>query len=64
MPIDRTHHYLVKLPANIPYAAKGKLLMDMEVWLRAQTGLPAEVFMETMRDQNKLRRKLGKDDDL
>lgn len=41
--------------------AKGPALLAFERSLRAN-GADCEVFMETMRDQNKLRRKLGKDD--
>ena len=41
--------------------AKGPALLAFERALR-DNGSDCEVFMETMRDQNKLRRKLGKDD--
>lgn len=58
MPIDRTHHVLVKLPPSITPMERGPLLMDMELWLRERTGKPCEVFLETMRDLNKLRREL------
>lgn len=46
---------------NVKSEAKGPALLAFERTLR-ENGAECEVFMETMRDQNKLRRKLGKDD--
>lgn len=41
---------------------KGPFLLEMERVARRMLGVRAEVFMKTMRDQNKLRQKLTKED--
>lgn len=55
-------HVLVQFGSDIPGAHKGAALLAFEKMLRETTALPVEVFLETMRDQNKLRRKLTKED--
>lgn len=55
------NHVLVIFGAGISPDAKGPALLSFEKDLRAR-GNNAEVFLETMRDQNKLRRDLTKDD--
>jgi len=45
----------------IPQIVRGPMLLQLEIWLR-QHNVDAEVFMETMRDQNKLRRDLTRED--
>ena len=41
---------------------KGPFLLEVERVARRMLGVCAEVFMDTMRDQNKPRQKLKKDD--
>lgn len=41
---------------------KGPFLLAVERLARKALGVPAEVFMDTMRDQNKPRQRLKKDD--
>lgn len=55
------NHVLVIFGSGISADAKGPALLSFEKSLRA-AGTDAEVFLETMRDQNKLRRDLTKDD--
>ena len=52
---------LVIFGPNVKPEAKGPALMAFERALIAN-GAECEVFMETMRDQNKLRRKLTRED--
>lgn len=52
---------LVLFGPNVAPEAKGPALLAFERALRAH-GADCEVFMETMRDQNKLRRKLTRED--
>lgn len=55
-------HVEVKFGPGVPGAYKGAALLAFEKMLRDTTALPIEVFMASMRDQNKLRQKLTKDD--
>jgi hypothetical protein len=55
------NHVLVIFGDGIPSEAKGPALLAFEVALRSY-GADAEVFLETMRDQNKLRRDLTRED--
>ena len=57
----KPHHVLVKFGEGVPSDLQGTVLLGMERSLR-EAGLPCEVFLETMRDQNKLRRLITKDD--
>jgi len=61
----------MKIPPNnvivifgdgIPNMARGHTLLELEKYLRREWKLDAEVFQETMRDQNKLRRDLTRED--
>lgn len=52
------NHVLVVFGEGIPGAARGRALLVLEKYLRQEWKLDAEVFQETMRDQNKLRRDL------
>jgi hypothetical protein len=56
------NHVLVQFGDNIPSMARGPALLELEKYLRREWKLDAEVFMETMRDQNKLRRDLTRED--
>ncbi|MFQ6027789.1 MAG: hypothetical protein ACE5Q6_09890 [Dehalococcoidia bacterium] len=40
-------------------AEEGHLLMELEAHLRARTGLPVELYLEPLIDNNKLRRNIG-----
>jgi hypothetical protein len=55
------HQALVMFGPDVPSAAKGPALLAFERALR-EHGADCSVFMETMRDQNKLRRKLTRED--
>lgn len=52
---------LVIFGPNVKPEAKGPALLAFERTLR-EHGAECEVFMETMRDQNKLRRQLTRED--
>jgi hypothetical protein len=54
-------HVLVQFGSAIPSEVKGPALLLLEVYLRSE-GCKAEVFLETMRDQNKARRNLTRED--
>ena len=62
MPELPKYHVLVRFGDGIPVSIQGPALMRLEQSLREWTKLPCEVFLETMRDQNKLRRLVTKDD--
>lgn len=58
-----------QLPINVKFVGdgfhgidKGPFLLAVERLARKMLGVPAEVFMDTMRDQNKPRQRLKKDD--
>lgn len=53
---------LVIFGAGIPSEVRGRALLALERFLRIECDTPAEVFLETMRDQNKLRRDLTRED--
>ena len=52
---------LVFFGPGVKPEAKGPALLAFEIALR-QNGAECEVFLETMRDQNKLRRDLTRED--
>jgi hypothetical protein len=54
--IERGTRVTVAFGASVHYAAKPRLLMDLERRLRAETGEPLELFMEEMKDANRIRR--------
>lgn len=56
------NHVIVTFGDNIPPMARGPALLWLESYLRLNWKLDAEVFQETMRDQNKLRRDLTRED--
>ena len=56
------NHVLVMFGDDIPADAKGPALLAFEIALRSYGAVDAEVFQETMRDQNKLRRDLTRDE--
>lgn len=62
-PDEGKYHVMVKFGRGIPDEVQGELLLAMEQMLR-ERDVPAEVFLETMRDQNVLRRKLTTEDAL
>lgn len=55
------NHVLVEFGEGIPEYIRGPALLCLETYLRAGD-IPAEVFLATMRDQNKLRRDLTRED--
>ena len=62
MPDLQPHQVLVQFGADIPTEVQGYALLEFERTLREVSGLPCEVFLNTMRDQNKLRRLITIDD--
>lgn len=48
------HHVIVKFGRGVPPDAQGRAMLAMERLLR-ESGIPAEVFKETMPDDSKLR---------
>lgn len=61
--MDATDHIKVIFGPGFAGVDKGPFLLEMERVARRMMGKPrAEVFMETMRDQNKPRQKLRKED--
>ena len=40
---------------SLSAGAEGHLLMELEAALRNESGLPIELYLETRKDQNKLR---------
>ena len=49
---------IVKMNVNLSTPKRGRLLLDLERRLRAETGRPIEVYLEPRVDANKLRVKL------
>lgn len=54
--IERDTRVTVAFGTSVHYATKPGLLMDLERRLRAETGEPLELFMEEMKDANRIRR--------
>jgi hypothetical protein len=54
--IDRGTRVTVAFSERVSYAAKPKLMMQLEQALRHETGDPLELFMEEMKDANRIRR--------
>ncbi len=52
-------HVIVRFGSGISDAVQGKLMLEMERWLRGAWGIEAEVFKETMADDSKLRRRMS-----
>jgi hypothetical protein len=52
----------IRFGDNFHGVDKGPFLLELERLARRMLGVRAEVFMDTMRDQNKPRQKLTKDD--
>jgi hypothetical protein len=50
------YHVVVHFGGRIPADVQGRALMRFERELRELSGLPCEVFKETMGDDSKLRR--------
>ena len=49
---------IMKFGRGIPGDVQAKLMFDLEKHLRETSGLPIEVFKETMADDSKLRRSM------
>lgn len=60
--MDTQHYIKVNFEHGFQGIDKGPFLLEMERLARRMLGVRAEVFMETMRDQNKPRQKLKKGD--
>ncbi len=57
--MDNAHHITVIFDGDgFRKDERGPLLLAMEAWLRHFTGKPAEVFMQRMGDDSKLRRSM------
>lgn len=56
--MDTTHYIKINFAHGFDGVDKGPFMLEVERLARQMLGKPAEVFMDTMRDQNKLRRKL------
>lgn len=56
------YHVQVRFGGGIPAEVQSYALLEFERCLREVSGMPCEVFLDTMRDQNKLRRLVTKDD--
>jgi hypothetical protein len=54
--IERGTRVTIAFADRVPYAAKPQLMMALEQKLREHTGDPLELFMEDMKDANKIRR--------
>ncbi len=52
------YHVLLKFGAGIPSDKQGVAMLALEKHLRNMTGVPVEVFKETMGDDSKLRRSM------
>ena len=52
---NKDHEIIMKFGPAIKGALQAKLMFDLEKHLRETTGLPIEVFKETMADDSKLR---------
>ena len=60
--LDISLHIKVMFENGFNGIDKGPFLLEVERMARRMLGVRAEVFMETMRDQNKLRQRLSKED--
>lgn len=60
--MDTSEHIQVIFGKAFDGIDKGPFLLEVERAARRMLGVRAEVFMETMRDQNKPRQKLRKED--
>ncbi len=54
--IERGTRITIAFSNQVSYAQKPKLLMELERRLRRETGDPLELFMDEMKDGNKIRR--------
>lgn len=54
--IDRGTRVTIAFAERVSYALKPKLMMQLEQDLRRETGDPLELFMEEMKDANRIRR--------
>jgi hypothetical protein len=52
---DKDYEIIMKFGPKIMGSLQAKLMFDLEKNLRETTGLPIEVFKETMADDSKLR---------
>jgi hypothetical protein len=62
--MDQTYDIKVIFEKGFDGIDKGPFLLEVERLARRMLGVRAEVFMETMRDQNKPRQKLKKEDSI
>lgn len=54
--IERGTRVTIAFSENVTYKTKPKLMMSLEQQLRRETGNPLELFMDEMKDANKIRR--------
>jgi len=52
---NKDYEIIMKFGPKIAGSLQAKLMFDLEKHLRVSTGLPIEVFKETMPDDSKLR---------
>jgi hypothetical protein len=52
---NKDYEIIMKFGPKIKGSLQAKLMFDLEKYLRESTGLPIEVFKETMADDSKLR---------
>ena len=55
---NKNYEIIMKFGPAIKGSLQAKLMFDLEKHLRETTGLPIEVFKETMADDSKLRAKM------
>lgn len=56
--MDTQHYIKVKFETGYKGIDTGPFLLEMERLARKMLGVRSEVFLDTLRDQNKLRQKL------
>ena len=54
------YYIVVKFGSGVPSEHQSRVMFAMEKWLR-ESGIPVEVFKETMPDDSKLRRNMTKE---
>ena len=55
---NKDYEIIMKFGPKIKGSLQAKLMFDLEKHLRESTGLPIEIFKETMEDDSKLRRSM------
>jgi len=55
---NKDYEIIMRFGRGIDGTMQSKLMFDLEIHLRKSTGLPIEVFKDTMPDDSKLRRSM------